>query len=343
MTRLIRLNVVLWLCASGLQAQPGHATSQLTSHGQAAAPGFSLRLSSPPDCQRRAQLEAAIRRLVPAVEQHSVEVTVTFQAQKGAWAATVELAGTQAGRRQLQAPDCSSAVRASALIVALALDPQAALAATEEPAVAQPEPELESEPTTAAPPTRPLMRQPRDPGNDLKAPESAESALRVDVGAGLSSAPLPRAALGASAQVVYDWRWLRAGAGGYYAPAVTVEQGTSSGSFQLSRLHAELCVHSLADPMLSGPVHLCAGLQGNMIRGEATGAAQNTPTTEVVYAARGIASWLLLPDNTVSPSLALGVELPLSKVDFEIENGQRLFDVGDVGVLARLGVSVRVF
>ncbi len=117
---------------------PGLASAQV--------PGLSVTWIAPPECPNLAELERVIQALLgdplnPAGGR-SLEAQVQVeQRANGRWRADVVVAGASSGRRRLEGGSCGAVLQASAVVIALALEPGARVEATAEPpARAEPAP-----------------------------------------------------------------------------------------------------------------------------------------------------------------------------------------------------------
>jgi hypothetical protein len=128
----------------------GLALAALALPARAGAPAVDLRWSAPGACPDEAAVRAAVERLVsrplgdPAEARIHVRITVG-PAADAPWSATIAVARAEdpaPRERRLEAPTCAELAEASAVAVALALDPPAPPAPPAPPPPAPPPPRL---------------------------------------------------------------------------------------------------------------------------------------------------------------------------------------------------------
>ncbi|MCY1054368.1 hypothetical protein [Nannocystis sp. SCPEA4] len=269
-------------------------------------PGLALAWTAPPGCPDEAEVRARVVRITGEEAAQRADLTArgtVREASPGHWSLTLELVGkTGSGRRELTAPRCDELAEAAALVVAIAVDPRAALAASPTEAgagvvpappndVAQETGPLEQVVKDMSEGPKDMSQGPADPVADEPvavevepvgpaAPPAGKSPrLRVGmrVAAGVSFArllPRPSAAL-SLALSIGGRRW-RAELGGLYAPPVPGGDAAIGGLFQAGAVELRGC------PVLrrgTVEVPLCIGLQVGAMEGRGRGTGLMTTMT----------------------------------------------------------------
>lgn len=155
---------------------------------QQTADKLRITWNAPPSCASGSQvIEDVGRRLGGATPRHTLEATVDVETSTdGAWTAKIVTNVDGApGERSLQAASCDSLERATTLVLALAVDPERALARESPPP-----------PPPPPPPPKPAPRA---------EPESSALHVVASVSAVGDTATLPKPAIGgeASAGILY--------------------------------------------------------------------------------------------------------------------------------------------
>jgi hypothetical protein len=122
-------------CSLALVAATANGASAAPTAARSPAGGESVRLdwAAPAQCPSSSVVAAHIRRLTGADQGHDpVHATAhVTHGLDGQWRVRLVLSGAVTGTRSLQATDCASLARATALIVALSANPQVASRITE--------------------------------------------------------------------------------------------------------------------------------------------------------------------------------------------------------------------
>ncbi|MDC0716033.1 hypothetical protein [Nannocystis bainbridge] len=340
-------------------------------------PGLVLAWTAPEGCPGEAEVRARVVRMTgqEAAERANLTARATVrEASPGRWALTLELTGTSGGgRRELTAPRCEELVDAAALVVAIAVDPRAALAApatgeTVVPAppvdVAQgagPNGQVVEDMSHREGPKGPVVKDmsegPSEPpvSDEMEAPvavapDIAEPAAgpgrRVQVGvrvaAGVSFArllPGPSAAL-SLALSVGGRRW-RAELGGLYAPPVAGGTAAIGGLFQAGAVELRGC------PVLRRgqvAVPLCLGLQVGAMEGRGRGSGLMTTTSERSpwLAATLGASVVWHPRGRVGLWAGADAVVALLRPSFVTAGGVRVHEAARLGGQVLAGMEVRL-
>jgi hypothetical protein len=238
------------------------ALSLAGSEALAAEPSFELEWRAPAGCPDAAAIRADILRLTAqhATETLSVSADVS-RSELGQW--VVELAITQTGEprvRRVEGKTCREVSDAAALIVAIALAPDALGADAPPPAPAP-------TPAPAKPEPRPKPRPPPP------AHETRERAVHFGVGmlAGIGVTALPEVAPGASVFGALDFHRVDAlelRAVGFLSrdASVAADRGAHVSLYALALRYCRWIV-----PVLAG----CGGVEAGFLRAEGYGSDEN--------------------------------------------------------------------
>lgn len=338
------------------------------------SPGLALDWTAPPGCPDQAEVYARVVRRTgqEAADRASLTARATVrEAGPGRWTLTLELTGaTGGGRRELSAPRCEELVEAAALVVAIAVDPRAALATGEVVVPAPPEltqgegskgqvvkdmssregpdgqvgKDMSDGPRAPPRPTDEVAAPVAEEPARLEAPAPAERPRSVRVGlraaAGVSFArllPRPSAAV-SLALSVSGKRW-RAELGGLYAPPVTGGDGVIGGLFQAGAVELRGC------PVLrrgAVEVPLCVGLQIGAMqgRGRGTGLATTTTARSPWLAATAGAAVGWRPRGRVGLWLGADAIVALLRPSFVTAGGVKVHEAARFGGQLLAGVEV---
>lgn len=194
--------------------------------GSARAADYALRVEAPPDCGSEELLLEAIRTRSPGflpIDWNAPDVTrlmVRFLPQDNFVLVELDFTDPSGAHsvRNVPARDCSEAVRASAWILTLLVDPEAAAAAEEaaaSPPPASEAPEVKNEPNSPAAETAAARRA--ESGRNLDSPPedseptppSPPKAWQIGIGifGGVLQTGLPETPLGYGGFV--EWAWER--------------------------------------------------------------------------------------------------------------------------------------
>ena len=282
-----------------------------------AEPSLDLTWTAPPGCPDRAWMMSAVLHLVTGSPPQALLVTGAVHEEDGQWVVDLELSGAASGTRTLRASSCKSVSRGAALIVALALDPQAAALASEELARSE---------APAAPPPSPAPPPP--PPEAPPAPARVESpGIRPIVFAGPTAT---RALLPDLAGELVP----RSHTSLARVPAVGAD-------LSLAALALRACVGH-AFPWLAA--HGCTALRGARIAGQGTGLAESyRQTAHVLTLEPGVL--LRVPGTTrAAVELEAAPVLPLTRPDFVILSSgpsEPLFRVSSAGIRVAGAASFR--
>lgn len=306
------------------------------------------RLEGAESCPSEADVSLAIeRRLGHAALVSKAQATLLIDATlRGSSTSgfhveiTLSRGDTVVGRRELESaePSCQSVAETAALVIALAVDPEASL----EPLPIPTAPE--SAPTSAAPPPQPEVALTPPPPKPRPATSAHTERWQGDLELGgtllIGAAPNIASALYVRGRALPP-RWpLGIELGAAYFPTRQVEARPGKGGYFSSYfLAAGVCSRPIRSSRFS--VSGCANAEAGEILGQGYG-FQNTQTFRtltVALAARG-ALWYRFATPL---ALVLGstVAVPLKRDYFEVETAdgtQPLFRMSAIGLGFNLGV-----
>lgn len=309
-----------------------------------AGSSVEIAWSAPASCPDEAWVEARVERFLDrplldaAVEPVSAEVEVSVA--DGELVADVALTtGDRAQRRVLRDGSCDVLAAAAAFMIAVAIDPEAALGDADEgreatdPAAASEFESVEDPPSavTEAPDTDEDPRDQTDRGQAVR----GALGLRAAGAGGLLPGFSP--AVGVTAAVLIGRA--RVEAHGDWTFERTVELGMGrSASFRGWSAGAAACFVPASDPV---EFPLCAGLSAGAMRGGSRGVADPGQATIPWVAGRVGPSLAYVPSRFAAIRLGLDALVPLRRPQFTIENLGVVHEVWPVVVLGYLGVEVR--
>lgn len=274
--------------------------------------GLALSWSAPAGCPTEAEVRARVVQMTgeQAARSATLSARATVrEASPGRWALTLELTGaTGSGRRELTAPRCEELLEAAALVVAIAVDPRAALAgptsAPDPGVVPAPPQDMSQGSGSEGQVVKDMSEGPKDMSQDAGPPPPADEPGLVDepveappaaaadpgstatrgrlrvglrAAAGVSFARiLPRTSAAVNLAVSLGGRHWRAELAGTYAPPVAGGTAAIGGLFQAGAVELRGC------PVLRRKtieVPLCVGLQIGAMEGRGRGSGLTTTTT----------------------------------------------------------------
>jgi hypothetical protein len=299
------------------------AWAALPAASALAAVPIELDWQAPPGCSSRERVLEEVGRLTATPPPEPLHARAVVTRGGNAYRVVIELDGAARGARALQAPSCDSVARATALIIALAIDPQAATVAVEPPVDAPPRAPPTEAPEPQATPARPL-------------------AVFATLGLVVERALLPDFAAGAEAGAGLRWRFLRADVSAGVLPSATTElpdRPSVSGHFTLGYLALRGCAGVVGDGVSTFG---CAGLRGSRIWARGDGDVR-----AFEHAAHALSlepgALLRTPDaGGLAAEFAANLVIPLSRPTFVIVDDDtrvELFRPPALGVAVRAGLS----
>ena len=328
---------------------------------------FSLDWAAPPGCPTGEAVYARIAAAIGAVEGPTLQARAEIEQHgDGTFGLTLALSrrGEPEGTRTLQGPTCEAVSDAAILIVAIAIDPDAAEALAPDPEP-EPSPEPEPEPVpepSPEPPPEPIPEPPPEPIPEPQPvpepdaapapPRPAGPPLRVDgvLGGGLAVGTLPSLGGGVSLHfALHRPRWRVELGATYETPRETaaVDDPAIRGRFQLWSLDARGCPVFGRDA-LTFP--LCVGMRAGLMHGAAVNLPVRTPAASLWVAASLAPTLLWRPPSVAGGRLLLGLRaegsVSLTRPGFSTVAGAettKVFDGGPIGGQfgALLGFAVR--
>jgi hypothetical protein len=318
------------------------------ARGQAATPaepGILLVWTAPEECPKQPAVVAEVARHAPeaaaGVPGFSARGSVTRA--DGTYRLELEtLYGERRGSRHMQDASCTELTRAAAVVIALAIRPEAMDAAepapAPKPAPAQPEP--------AAPPPPALVSSPPSAPPAKDAPRSSRG-LDVELWAGAAFAgelgTLPGFAPGVTVGIEARTEWLRAVVSGEFLPAQrTTPEAPADPFLALDYFGADAlgCVGLLKERLAPGA---CAGAGVGRLRAR----SRQAPTP-----GEGATLWVtprfgLFALYRALPALTLEagvhVRVATKETSFTVENFGPVYETEPLALHLGAGASVRIW
>ena len=324
------------------------AACLLATNARAEAP-LTLDWTAPAGCPDAAWVEASVLRLLSTPPTEPLRVRAVVRPDAAGWQVDLRLEGAARGTRRLRAASCESVARASALIVALALDPQAAALASDEmargeaapapvAAVPLPTPAPATVPPVVPAPARPSRVPPRTEARvrELRGHGIAAAAVELGYVPGLAPAALVGGGLGT--------RLWRADILLQIAPfsSGSVEGSPAYGAdFSLLSAEARGCV---------GPswrwvsVEGCGALRATRVNGRGTGMDESY-RDHASLLSLGAGVLVRVPSRSrVAAEAGVDATVPMTRPSFvvlEDERERTIHRISAVSARATLGVSIR--
>ena len=304
-----------------------------TASGQ--SPAFSLEWDAPPGCPDQGYVRGEVDRLVEGGGAVPIHVDARAQVQRAAddrWRVhLVTLRNGATGERDLESTSCRSLADATALIVALTVDPERVAAHQAPQPVAPPPPADAGPPETAAPAATAAPPQPAPP-RPPPAPSTSTSPAPPRPPPAPSSSPpvplppgrvailptlagdvgtLPRPSYGVSlAAAVLLGRLRLEGFGTYWPPESAYLSASTPagprGDVQLATGGARACIVALPGRL---ELAACPGLEIGNLHGQGVGVRAALPADGlwVAATAAGRVTWRLLPNLGLTLDVGLAV------------------------------------
>ncbi len=323
--------------------------------------GVTLQWNAPAQCPDAATARATVQaRVAEGIEGRTLraDATVTL-GDDGQWWVTVELAGDGiAGTRTLRAPTCEEALTATAVVVAIALDPKDETAEptpVDEPAASPSEPAIPAVPVpTPATVENSSTVTPTSTASDrVVAPASADEtdrareparwldALLVEARGGLDvgALPGPSGSIAGAVGLRGERWWITGGATHRFRTEQRVDDEGRGGRFR------QTAAQLMAGPWLSWgqlELPLRGGIEGGVVwaRGQGPVAATSVRRLWVAAIASVAVGWA--PADAFALRLGVDGVLPLARPRFTLGDAVNVHTVGPVALRAWLGVEVRL-
>ena len=304
----------------------------LWSGAARAQSSLDLAWNAPAGCPAQASVVAAVQHLVTTVPPEALHVTAAVHEEGERWTVALVLSGAASGTRTLRARSCPAVARATALIVALALDPNAKLPPDDAP----------PEPPPAAPPVPPPPPPPVPP--PPCAPRASPFRPFVFVDATGERALLPGFALGASFGGGVAWHALRGDLAGQIVPSRSASLAAHAGA------GGDLSLFSLAARACAGPttrwaaVAGCLRVRGARVAAEGSNLAPSYRQSAYVLAFEP-GALVRIPGRTrIALEIDASAVVPFTRPDFVVvTNGANdpLFRAASVGIRVGAGATFR--
>jgi hypothetical protein len=341
-----RVSVAAGVVASVLGLSEAHAEEPL-----------AINWSAPPNCARIARVREDVAELAGPNAGAGARATLVVTEAAGAWSVQLTLSGTVQGQRALGADSCDAAARAAALVIALAVNPEAASRLSEKllaPAATEAAPPAPAAEQPAPEPPLPVLPNGRLPEVVLGDPpvRYIDRSPRLEFGAGATGelGLLPEFSFGVAAAAGLKADWFRTELELALFPSRYTSYATApnlGGRFAMGSLSLRTCAR-LLDYEVSA--HLCGALRGHQLRaeGEATSEVSEDERARFATFKRnaapasatlgGLFQW---PSRSwISLQTRAEAVFPLSRPEFVIEGLGRVHRPDAVGVTALLGVLV---
>ena len=295
----------------------------------AAAPA-ELDWQTPPGCPSRERVLSEVARLVVTAPAEPLRARAVVTEHRDGFRVSIVLAGAVRGARTLRARSCESIARATALIIALAVDPQAAAVVSEET-------ETPLQPASP-PPTADTATTPAAPAP----PPTRGAHPLVFLGFLGERALVPGLAAGAELGAGLRWRFVRGDVAAGIIPlssATLADHPGISGQFSLAFLALRTCGGFVDDSVaLLG----CATLRGSRIWARGEGASPSFD--EVAHVVSFEPGFLIRVPGSLGVGAEFGANLviPLTRPSFVFADGDTehaLFRPAAFGAVAKLAVS----
>jgi hypothetical protein len=305
------------------------ATPPAVADDAASTEALALSWDAPPGCPSRTQVLAEVARLLGGTiampQGGSVEARASVvQGPKWSVSLTTRNAG-QAGRRSLEAASCQDLADATALIVALMIDPDAVAAHAGIREVEEPAP-----PPTAPPPAPRPAGRPIDVWAAMHGQASLGVLPGVDAGVG--------AGVGLGGQ---RWRVELRGTYGLRRDQTARSSAAPAAYGQFNFLGGALaaCINLGGDAIAFGP---CAGAEAGMVSAKGYGVSVGFPA-RTAWLALGAGGYAAI---ALGPHLAIPVHVdvlaPLRRPRYVIKDMDgTVFQASAVGVRLVAGIEWR--
>ena len=305
--------------------------AMLWSGAARAQSSLDLVWTAPATCPDQASVIASVQHLVTTAPPEALHVTASVHEEGERWTVALVLSGAAAGTRTLRARSCPAVARATALIIALALDPNAKLPPEDAPAEEPPHLPAAPVPPPPAPPPPPVR---------------APSSFRPFVFAGATGerAFLPGFAFGAAFGGGVAWRALRGDLAGQIVPsrdAALAGHAGAGGDLSLLALAVRGCV---GPATRWAAVAGCLRLRGARVVAEGSNLAPSYRQTAYALAFEP-GALVRIPGRTrLAAELDASAVVPFTRPDFVVvTNGANdpLFRAAAVGVRVGVGATFR--
>jgi hypothetical protein len=324
------------------------------------APGLQIDWQAPATCPQIEELRARVGSLVgEAADRTDLGVTGRVSRDGEKWTLVLRLV-RQGGQdtRTLTDGECQGLAEAAAVVIAVAIDPRAALSGAGNepvpedsivPAASEPVPEASVVPEVVVPAPRiePAPEVVVEPVATVPRRVDDRVALSVKIGGGVGFARLLPGVHGAvDLGLGLGRRWWRVEASGLFVPPVRTDSGVAGigGVFRVGAGELRGCgVPTALGGLLGFP--LCVGLQLGAMHGEGAGdGLAETQAARSLWAAVRVGPALRWRPRGGRVALWLGVDMlaGLTRPKFVTAGGVVVHEAERVGGLASVGIEVRM-
>ena len=316
----------------------GPARAQQKAAPEAEAPESALEISwqGPEDCDRGEAVRAKVTRLLGGSQRAAssgVKVSVSVERQRGRYVAVLETTSSAGGgKKRLEGESCEAIALASAVVIALSVDPNASLDA--ETTVEEPPPEPRPVPK-AKPRARPKPVAPRkDPS-----PRDTRAYLHGSVGALFHLFDGPLAFTGAGVGIRYRRVSVELGGAVYQARDVTLPEHPKLGA-ALRVASGELLACYAALPFQLGAVEVCPGARLEYLSAAAFGVSHPDAAQVLVLAGVAALRGRLRATSWLSAALDVGATARPWQPHFVLVGVGDVFGTPVVSPFARTGLML---
>jgi hypothetical protein len=287
-----------------------------------------LRWVAPEGCSSSDELVGAVARALgrSAGEARAIDASAVVDAAPEGFAVRIEVAG---GRRTVGAETCSEILEATALVIALAVDPS--VRAVRPPSAAAP------------PPAAPAHTPPRVGATVMRSAGSAvrpEPPFYVGIAEIADVGTLPNVAIGATALFGARYRTLRIELGvGAFSGQYGAVGGDLGVDLRLVTGGAKVCYGRILGRIEAG---VCGGVGIDSVAARGVGAGVRSVDGSSGWPTLGAEARLAVPlARWVALRLAFGAQVPLARPTFVVTGAGEVYRTGAVAGRQTFVVEVR--
>jgi hypothetical protein len=324
--------------------------------GAAACPEREIVIEAIGDSGLREQLGEWVPQQHPQARL-AVEVAITVEGDR--WRADMLLIDADGrAQRQFEARSCQALADATALIVAVTLDPMAVSAslsaartATAADPAPEPEPTPEPEPVPVPEPTPEPKPEPDDVDRGTLGVSSSGAGdgevaawrellhvgLSIHGGGGYGPTASAHGLVGGRIGLLGE-RW-RVDVGARWFPPQVTSTSTATGSFDAWTIEARGCWVPIAGPV---ELPLCPGFELGSVRGRGQTPTPNPTNSSFLWLAPSLSQGLAwAPVRRFAIGVELGVAVPLTRGRFTV-GGETIEQLAAFGVRGLASVELRI-
>ena len=288
---------------------------------------FDLVWDAPPECPSAQEVERDIARLIgESSHERTVRASAVVSSTDDGWRVRVRMETSgEISERSITAPTCRALEKAVALVVAITIEPRAAVSETPAPPAPSPPP--------------PPNDVPKPPPIVVREPAPSRLKWFAAMGTSTEIGLFPRLGVGGELDIGLRLPMFSAEiSGALFAPQSTTLTGSAGGHFNLASMGVRACGR-----VLGGQVEVfgCADTVVNRLAGRGFGVT--TPSS----ASTMLATFGLGPrvDVRLSPTLFLLVDIGATytpgRASFVLDNVGRVYTATHVGMNGRLGFGAQ--